>query len=130
MMAVIRQSTVALCHERNTWVKLKVIMSEVKIPSGQYVDKNNCTLPVRDGKEWERTGKPLRDLLVAATLEKAITYVFAESPFRNAEAVGSSPTCSTNTPNIRYLASYFSFSHMANVWTNFLRWIEGFRTAS
>jgi hypothetical protein len=28
---------------------------------------------------------------VAATLEKAITYVFAESPFRNAEVRGSIP---------------------------------------
>jgi len=31
-------------------------------PSGQYVDKNNCTLRVRDGNEWERTGKPLKSL--------------------------------------------------------------------
>jgi len=34
----------------------------MKIPSGQYVDKNNYTLRVRDGKEWERTGKPLKSL--------------------------------------------------------------------
>jgi hypothetical protein len=37
---------------------------------------------VRNGKEREN---PL-NLLVAATLEKAITYVFAESLIRNAEA--------------------------------------------
>ena len=64
--------------------------------------------------------------------KKAITYVFAGSLIRNAEAVGSSPICSTNTPNIAYLArwSYCSISHMANLWTIFLRWIEAFRTAS
>jgi len=33
---------------------------------------------------------------VAATFEKAITYVFAGSPFRNAEVRGSIPLCSTN----------------------------------
>jgi hypothetical protein len=37
-------------------------VSQRQIPSGQYVDKNNCTLRVRDGNEWERTGKPLRSL--------------------------------------------------------------------
>jgi len=47
---------------------------------------------VRNGKEPEN---PL-NLLVAATLEKAITYVFAESPFRNAEARSSTLLCSTN----------------------------------
>jgi hypothetical protein len=51
---------------------------------------------VRNRKERENPSK----LLVAATLEKAITYVFAESPFRNAEARGSSPLCSTNNPAI------------------------------
>jgi hypothetical protein len=35
------------------------------------------------------------DLLLAATLEKAITYVFAESPIRNAEARSSTLLCST-----------------------------------
>jgi len=34
--------------------------------------------------------------LETATLEKAITYVFAGSPFRNAEVRGSIPLCSTN----------------------------------
>ena len=47
---------------------------------------------VRNGKEPEN---PL-NLLVAATLEKAITYVFAESPIRNAEARSSTLLCSTN----------------------------------
>ena len=37
-----------------------------------------------------------QNLLVAATLKKSITYVFAESPFRNAEVRGSIPLCSTN----------------------------------
>src|SRR6266404_6454217 len=34
----------------------------LKFPSGQYVAKNNCTRRIRDGKEWERTGKPLISL--------------------------------------------------------------------
>ena len=33
---------------------------------------------------------------VAATVEKAITYVFAERLIRNAEVRGSTPLCSTN----------------------------------
>jgi hypothetical protein len=49
---------------------------------------------VRNGKELEN---PL-NLLVAATLEKAITYVFAGSPIRNAEARSSTLLCSTNNP--------------------------------
>ena len=57
--------------------------------SGQHTAQSN-------GKGWERTGKPLK-LFVAATLEKAITYAFAESPIRNAEARGSNPRCSTIT---------------------------------
>ena len=71
-----------------------------RFPSGQYVDKNNCSLRVRDGKALEKTGKPLKSL-VASTFEKAITYVFAESPIRNAEVRGSIPLCSTN--QIRHL---------------------------
>jgi hypothetical protein len=35
---------------------------DLRIPSGQYVTKNNCTLRVRDGKEWEKIGKPLESL--------------------------------------------------------------------
>jgi hypothetical protein len=40
---------------------------------------------VRNGKEPEN----LDFSSVAATFEKAITYVFAKSPFRNAEVEGS-----------------------------------------
>src|SRR3989442_14776427 len=47
---------------------------------------------VRNGKKPENP----QNLSVAATLEKANTYVFAESPIRNAEARGSIPLCSTN----------------------------------
>jgi hypothetical protein len=47
---------------------------------------------VRNGKEPEN---PL-NLLVAATFEKAITYVFAESLIRNAEARSSTLLRSTN----------------------------------
>jgi|SRR6266446_949773 len=35
---------------------------------------------------------------VAATFEKAITYVFAGKLIRNAEVVGSNPICSTSNP--------------------------------
>jgi hypothetical protein len=42
---------------------------------------------VRDGKQCEN----LRYLSVAATFEKAITYVFAESLFPKLEVLGSSP---------------------------------------
>jgi hypothetical protein len=50
---------------------------------------------VRNGKEPEN---PYFSL-VAATLEKAIAYVFAESPIRNAEARSSTLLCSTNNSN-------------------------------
>ncbi len=42
--------------------------------SGQYVDKNDSTRLLFDGKEWE--GNDLKFSSVAATFEKAITYVF------------------------------------------------------
>src|SRR5882762_2100957 len=38
--------------------------------------------------------------LVAATFEKAITYVFAESLIRNAEARSSTLLCSTINPSV------------------------------
>ncbi len=31
-----------------------------RIPSGQYVDKNNCMQRISDGKKWEGTGKTLK----------------------------------------------------------------------
>jgi hypothetical protein len=46
---------------------------------------------VTNGKEQEN----LDFSSVAATFEKAITYVFAESPIRNAEARSSTLLCST-----------------------------------
>jgi uncharacterized membrane protein len=46
---------------------------------------------VRNGKEPEN----LDFSSVAATFEKAITYVFAGSLIRNAEVRGSIPLCST-----------------------------------
>jgi len=49
---------------------------------------------VRNGKEQEN----LDFSVVAATFEKAITYVFAESPFRNAEARGLIPSAPPLTP--------------------------------
>ena len=47
---------------------------------------------VTKGKERENPW----NLLVAATFEKAITYVFAERIIRNAEARSSTLLCSTN----------------------------------
>ena len=47
---------------------------------------------VRNGKEQENH----QNLLVAATLEKAITYVLAGRPVRNAEARSSTLLCSTS----------------------------------
>ena len=45
--------------------------------------KNNSARRLRDGKEWERTGN-LDFSSVAATVEKAITYVFARRLIRSA----------------------------------------------
>src|SRR5688572_21956035 len=50
---------------------------------------------VRNGKEPEN----LDFFLVAATVEKASTYVFAERLIRNAEVRGSIPLCSTSKLN-------------------------------
>jgi hypothetical protein len=46
---------------------------------------------IKESKERKIT----ESLLVAATFEKANTYVFAESLIRNAEVRGSIPLCST-----------------------------------
>jgi hypothetical protein len=54
---------------------------------------------VTNGKEQEN----LDFSLVAATFEKAITYVFAGSPIRNAEARSLTLLCSTNAHVIKYL---------------------------
>ena len=47
-----------------------------------------------------KNGKNLDFSSVAATFEKAITYVFAGSLIRNAEVRGSIPLCSTNNTSI------------------------------
>jgi hypothetical protein len=71
---------------------------------------------VRNGKEPEN----LDFFTVAATFEKAITYVFAGSPFRNAEARSSTLLCSTNNPaGFKYLQPQplkTQFSQVANTW--------------
>lgn len=54
--------------------------------------QKNCTLLFRDGTNRKEPENAYY-LLVAATLEKAITYVFAESPIRNAEVRDSRITC-------------------------------------
>ena len=70
---------------------------------------------VRNGKEREN----LDFSSVAATFEKAITYVFAESPFRNAEARSSTLLCSPNNLSpLNKLHSQLSrgwFSEVANM---------------
>ncbi len=56
-------------------------------------------ITARDGYAMARNGKEQENLdfsSVAATLEKAITYVFAGRLIRNAEVRGSIPLCSTN----------------------------------
>ena len=63
------------------------------------MDKNNCTLRVGDVKDGKEPGN-LYNLLVAATLEKAITYVFAESLIRDAEV--------PNTMSFVWLSRAFS----------------------
>jgi hypothetical protein len=52
----------ALAEEQISYSQSAGSGEERQNPSGQYVDKNNCKLRVRDGKEWERTGKPLKSL--------------------------------------------------------------------
>jgi hypothetical protein len=67
---------------------------------------------VKNGKEWENTSFSS----VAATFEKAITYVFAEIPIRNAEARSSTPLCSTkNTTAPQSL-------HLQPVKADFFNW--------
>ncbi len=61
-LATNTRSTKTLCLLFEMTIRHLKTRFIVIIPSGQYVDKNNCTLPVRDGKEWEGTGKPLKTL--------------------------------------------------------------------
>ena len=74
---------------------------------GFQVANTWTNITARNGHAMFRNGKELENrlnLLVAATLEKAITYVFAGSPIRNAEVRGSIPLCSTNKPtHVKYL---------------------------
>jgi len=85
----------------NTWTKITA---------------RDISAMVRNGNQRENPNNSS----VAATLEKAITYVFAGSPFRNAEARSSTLLCSTIIPllnNLRILRLRMSFFHMANTWT-------------
>ena len=70
---------------------------------------------VRNGKECNND----RFSSVAATFEKAITYVFAGSLIRNAEVRGSIPLCSTNNSHhSKHLATDTRLGpipHVANV---------------
>lgn len=66
------------------------------------------------------TGVKRRISLVAATFEKANTYVFAERLIRNAEVRGSTPLCSTNNSHsFNNLAPHGQLgptSHLAKTW--------------
>jgi hypothetical protein len=71
---------------------------------------------VRNGKEQEN----LDFSLVAATFEKTNSYVFAESPIRNAEARSSTLLCSTSNtlPLSKFTAATFQnpTSYPAKTW--------------
>ena len=73
----------------NTWPKI----------TAHYADAM-----VRNGKECKN---PLFSS-VAATVEKASTYVFAERLIRNAEVEGSNPFCSTKLIYVSHLRRSFS----------------------
>ena len=67
--------------------------------------------------------KNARNSLVAATFEKANTYVFAAPIIRDREVGGSNPLAPTNNlPSLNYLQSLTStnvFRSVANLWTKF-----------
>ena len=65
---------------------------------------------VRNGKEPQN----LDFSSVAATFEKANTYVFAERLIRNAEVRGSTPLCSTNRINDLRQAATLPFSFVTD----------------
>ena len=69
-----------------------------------------------NGKEPQNSNK----LVVAATFEKAITYVFAGRLIRNAEVRGSTPLCSTSEPhffnNLQAQLRETRFPQLANIW--------------
>ena len=54
-------------------------------------------------QETDTTPAGLQNFLVAATFEKAITYVFAERLIRNAEARSSTLLCSTTNASFQLL---------------------------
>ena len=62
---------------------------------GQFVDRILSTQPITNGKEWERMPKRSKSS-VAATFEKANTYVFAALIIRDREVGGSNPLAPTN----------------------------------
>jgi hypothetical protein len=58
---------------------------------------------------------------VAATFERANTYVFAGRLIRNAEVRGSIPLCSTNCfQQLTAAGTGGCFGQLANTWTFFL----------
>jgi hypothetical protein len=85
------------------------------IASGPFSD--HAVERVRNGKEC----KNLQFSTVAATFEKASTYVFAGRLIRNAEVRGSIPLCSTIYFQ-RFTAADTGgcFFQLANTWTFFL----------
>jgi hypothetical protein len=84
-------------------------------PSGQFVTKHNCTQRIWNGKEPEN---PL-NLLVAATFEKAITYVFAEPLVWDREVGGSNPLAPTINQQLTTTCSGARPERVANLWSIF-----------
>jgi hypothetical protein len=75
-------------------------------------------ITARDGYAMGRNGKEQENLdfsSVAATVEKASTYVFAERLIRNAEVRSSTLLCSTNN------TQFFNHSHAQLLKTQFSR---------
>ncbi len=78
----------------NSWLSWSFDWSGLRLQVANTWPKKiglNVHAMVRNGKKPENP----KNLSVAATLEKANTYVFAESPFRNAKARSSTLLCST-----------------------------------
>jgi len=73
---------------------------DYKNSCGQFVDRIFSTAPLTDVRKWKRMQKR-RNSLVAATFEKANTYVFAAPIIRDREVGGSNPLAPTINSRLR-----------------------------
>jgi hypothetical protein len=73
------------------------------VPSGQYVDKNNCKRRVRDGKEWESTGKPLKSGGCNLRKGNLLTFLLVVRFAMRRSGVRSPATPPINPPNLNNL---------------------------